>query len=81
MCSNAGVQPASVVLIAYKGFMLDHLGGVVHSGPDLPSNLGLPEGNHHSPDGRLSRLPSRKQMPKLQQARCLLTCCQILQCL
>lgn len=57
-----------MMLVADKSFMLDHLGGVVNYSPDLSSDLDLPQRYHHGAYGSLSSLPSRKQMPKLQQA-------------
>ena len=66
MCSNAGIEPASVVVVAHEGCMLDHVCGVVCSGADLPSDPDLLEGHHHGPDGALTAVPFGKQVPKLQ---------------
>ena len=66
MGSNAGVEPASMVVVAHEGGVLDHVGGVVCSGADLPSDPDLLQGHHHGPDSPLSAVPFGKQVPKLQ---------------
>lgn len=74
MCSNAGVQPAGVVVVAHEHLMLDHVSGVVHSGADFTPDLDLLQGHHHGPDCALTRLALGKKVPKLHHSiYCLYT--------
>lgn len=54
------------MLVPGERFVLDHLCGVVHNGPDLSTDLDLLQGHDHRTDGSISGLPLGKQMPKLQ---------------
>lgn len=74
MCSNARVKPACVVVVAHEGFMLNHVGRVVHRGSDLSSDLDLLQRHHHGPDGAFTAVPLGKQVPKLHHSRDQ-TCC------
>lgn len=53
------------MVVAHEGFMLNHIGGVVHGGPDLSSDLDLLQCHDQGPDGALTCRPLGKQMPKL----------------
>ena len=65
MGSYAGVQPAGVMVVASKGLVLDHVGGVIHAGADLAPDLDLLQSHHHGPDSTLTPVPLCKQVPKL----------------
>ena len=65
MGSYAGVQPAGVVVVASEGLMLDHVGGIIHTGADLAPNLDLLQSYHHGPDSALTAIALCKQVPKL----------------
>ena len=68
MCSNTGVKPAGVVVVAQEGLMLNHVSGVVHSGADFTPDFDLLQGHHHCPDGALPAGTLGKQVPKLHSS-------------
>ena len=67
MRSNAGVQPASMVVVPCEDFVLNHICHIVHSGADLPPYLDLLQCNHHCSDGALSAVTLGKEVPKLHR--------------
>ena len=64
---DAGIQPASVDVVAHKVWRLDHLHAVVHCGSDLTPDFDLFQRHHHCPDGSFTSVSLGKEVPKLHR--------------